>query len=384
MTAVPVALTAVPVALPAPAAVPVPVVAPAPVDELSLHQHVSALLQGLSRLFGIGPAAAWLGRCHNLLLAESCDYPAGARPLRRSALNVDGTPVQVGFTLGGRGSRLQFLGEVGAAALSNPQRLATARDRLRRVAGLLGAESSLAQVESVTDELVPPADRELLAEHAGAIWLGAGCGPGGSPRMKLYCNARWGEQSGRWQRLESIVMRLGAGPEWRKLRALDDEGLEPLGVALSVSSTMAGRIYLSGYGIDWDRLEAFGRRFADVKFANQVSRLGARLLGDEYWWPARSVVWSFGIAGGRLADVKFELCAHCAFGTDLEARERCARWLCDNERAAELYSSAIDLLSPGGPDVARVALHSHVGVGSRGERTFYFNPSGGLCETTPA
>ena len=357
-----------------------PVALPALVGELSLHQHVSGLLQALSTPLGVGPAARVLGRCHDLFLAESCDYPAGGLPPRRSALNIDGTPVQIGFTLGGRGSRLQFLGEVGAAVMSNAERLATARGRLRDAAGLLGAEGSLGEVEPAVDELAPPADRELSAEHAGAIWLGAGCGPEGSLNVKLYCNARWGEQGGRWQRLEAVVVRLGAGFEWPRLRALEDEGLEPLGAALSVARGIAGRIYLSGFGIDWDRLGALAGRFSGSKFANQVSRFGARLLGAEYNCPARSVVCSFGISAGGLADVKIELCAHCAFGSDLEAREGCARWLCDDQLAAERYSHAIDILSPGGPNAARVVLHSHVGVGSRDERTFYFNPCGGALQ----
>jgi hypothetical protein len=323
----------------------------------------------------MGPETLRLLHCHDMLFSDSCSYPADGRPPRRSALNVDGTPVQLGLTLGGRrGSRLQFLGEVGAAGWSNDQRLVAARDRLRRLVRLVGAERSLAQLEMLADELLPAADRELLAEHAGAMWLGAEFVPGGRPQAKLYCNARWGAESGRWQRLERLATRLGAAADWRKLRALEDDGLEPLGAALGATGDggLAGRVYLNGYGIGWDRLAVLGTRFAGAKFAENLAQFGTVLLGDQSRWPARSVVCSFAIGTGRLGDVKVELCAHCAFDSDVDVQRRCVNWLGTGQ--GEVYSKAVAVIAPLGLNGTAVTLHSHVGVSSRDEQTFYFNP----------
>jgi hypothetical protein len=342
----------------------------------SLHSHVHARLEDLAEVLGLGPAGELLGRCVDLLLAGSCDYPAGGRPHRRSALNIDGTPVQLGLSLGGDGRRLQFLGEAGEAQLSNGERLAASRDRLRQVAILLGMERSLAETEPLVDELAPPADRDLLADHAGAVWLGAGCAQGGAPELRLYCNAKWGEASGRWQRLRRVATCFGIERDWPQLRVLGNDGFEPLGTALRVASgrQTAARIYLSGYGVSWKRLGEIGARFADAGFEEQVGRLGAALPGDGHRWPARSVVCSFAAAAGCLIDVKVEVCAHCAFDSDVEAQACCLRWLGGDDNAVSVYARALEIMAPSGTNHAAVTLHSHVGVGSRGERTIYFNP----------
>jgi hypothetical protein len=327
-------------------------------------------------VLGLGTAGELLGRCHDVLLAGSCDYPARGRPLRRSALNIDGTPVQLSLSLRSDGSGLQFLGEAGAAELSNAERLAASRDRLRQVAILLGAEPSLAGIESLVDTLVPSDVRELQADHAGAVWLGAGCAPGAPPHVKLYCNARWGEAGSRWQRLRRVATHFGIDSDWPDLRTLENFGLEPLGTALRVASgsATAARIYLSGYGLSWTHIQEIGARFADAAFDEQVSRLAMTLPGDGYRWPTRSVVISFAVAPGRLTDIKVELCAHCAFNDDAEARARCLVWLNDNDVAASAYSRTLEILAPDGMNHVAVALHSHFGVDSRGVRTIYFNP----------
>jgi hypothetical protein len=342
----------------------------------TLHDHVHARLEDLTGVLGLGTAGELLGHCHDVLLADSCGHPAGGRPHRRSALNIDGTPVQLSLSLRSDGSGLQFLGEAGPPELSNAERLATSRDRLRRVAILLGAGSSLAGIEPLADTLVPSAARELLADHAGAVWLGAGCAPGAAPHVKLYCNAKWGEASSRWQRLGRVATSFGIGSDWPALRALDSFGLAPLGTGLRVAggSAAAARIYLSGYGLSWTHIKEIGARFADAAFDEHISRLAMTLPGDGHQWPTRSVVCSFAVAPGHLTDVKVELCAHCAFSTDAEARARCLRWLDDNDAAVSAYSRTLEILAPGGMSHAAVALHSHFGVDSRGVRTIYFNP----------
>lgn len=342
----------------------------------TLHDHVRAQLEDLIEVLELSTAGELLGRCHDVLLADSCGYPARGRPHRRSTLNTDGTPVQLSLSLRSDRSGLQFLGEAGAAGRSNAERLAASQGRLRQAAILLGAERSLAAIEPLVDTLVPTADRELLADHAGAVWLGAGCAAGAAPHVKLYCNAKWGEASGRWQRLRQVATSFGIDSDWPNLRALGTLGLEPLGTGLRVASgsAAAARIYLSGYGLSWQRIEEIGARFGGAAFEEQIRRLKMTLPDDGHQWPTRSVVCSFAMAPGRLADVKVELCAHCAFSSDAEARTHCLRWLDDDDAAAAVYLRALAILAPDGMNHAAVALHSHFGVDSRGARTVYFNP----------
>lgn len=347
------------------------------VGRQSLYERVGHQLDGLAALLGLHSTRALIARSHELLCKESADYPAAQRPPRRSTLNADGTPVQLALTLGAAGVRLQFLSDVGAPELSSSQRLAVGRAGLRELAELIGAQGALARIEQLVERMAPSRNPDLLAEPAGAFWIGARFAPGRDPKLKIYINAKWGEDGDRWARLADCAEQLDAGHAWRAVQELVVEELHPLGVALGAGAdgAIAGRIYLSGYGRDWGYLEALGAACGGGAFAQRLRRCGRTLLGEDYGYPTRSVVCSLGLRGGRLADIKVELCGHCAFGSDLQARARCLQWLRDDEHAAAVYTRVVELLAGGSLSPSQVTLHSYLGVGSGHDRAFYFNPA---------
>ncbi len=346
----------------------------------SLYECVKGQLDGLADPFGLTAERPHIERCFALLFAESADYPAGGRPPRRSTLNVDGTPIQMSVTLRGSATRLQFLGDVAAPGLSSAERQAAGRVALRRISKLFRADHVLPRIEQIVDRIAPPDDAELLAEPGGAFWLGADFGAACAPKLKVYINARWGPQHLRWARLAEFADWFGAGQQWREIRARVPLGLAPLGVALGARAdgAIAGRTYLSGYGQDWPALRALAATFGGFPFERQLQHFGRTVLGDDYGYPTRSVVCSFGVgAARRFADIKIELCGHCAFDSDVQAQQRCLDWLGSDQQAAALYSTTVERLSGGSLSQTGASLHSYIGVGAGNDRTVYFNPAAG-------
>jgi hypothetical protein len=345
--------------------------------EASLHDRLGHQLDELAGAVGLAEQRSLLSRACELLCVEAGAYPAGGRPLRRSALNADGTPVQLSLTLREQVASVQILSDAGAPELSGRERMLAGRACADELAGAFAARRELSGVATLLEAIAPARDPALLADTAGALWVGAGFAPGRDPTLKLYVNARWGEEGGRWERLERFAAALGAREGWKRARGLVGDELSPLGVALGMRAgdPVVGRIYLGGYGRSWDRLAALAGECGGGAFASRVHRCARELLAAEYPYPSRSVVLSLGVREGGLTDVKVELCGHCAFDSDRQARERCGRWLADDRDASAVYGRVVSILSDGPLSGARATLHSYVGVGSSGERSFYFNPA---------
>jgi hypothetical protein len=286
-------------------------------------------------------------------------------------------------TPGARAASVQVLSDVGAPELDGRQRLDAAQACLHELAGLLGAEAGVARIAPLLERAAPASDYRLLAAHAGALWIGTGFAPGRSPTLKVYVNARWGDDRERWDRLEELAQGLGVREQWRDARELVRGELDPLGLALAVRAAapgdgqapVAARIYLSGFGKRWEQLEALACSLGGGAFASGVRRCGQALLQDAYRYPSRSLVLSLGVRDRALADAKVELCAHCAFDSDRQAQVRCERWLRGDAHARTVYARVVDVLSAGHLSDARTTLHAYVGVSSKGERSFYFNPA---------
>jgi len=345
--------------------------------EPSLHDRLGRQLDELAGAVGLAEQRSLLSRACELLCAAAGAYPAGGRPLRRSALNADGTPVQLSMMLREKLVSVQILSDAVAPELSGQERILAGRACADELAGVFGARRELSGVATQLEAIAPAQDPTLLADSAGALWVGAGFAPGLDPTLKLYVNARWGEADGRWERLERFAAALGALEGWERARGLVEDDLSPLGVALGAraGNPVVGRIYLGGYGRSWDRLAALAGACSGGAFASRVHRCARELLAAEYPYPSRSVVLSLGVGEGRLADVKVELCGHCAFDSDRQARERCGRWLADDRDASAVYGRVVSILSDGPLSDARATLHSYVGVDSSGGRSFYFNPA---------
>jgi len=348
----------------------------------SVYDRVAERLDALVPVFDLDASRTAIARTYEALCRESLAVPAGHRPLHPSRLNADGTPFQLSLTLDGSSPALQFLTEVGSLAATNAERLAAARDAIDELAQLFGAESSLPRVRALLDEAAPPDDRDLLADEAGALWLGAAFAPGGRTGLKVYVNAKWGEEGARRARLATFAAGVGVEAEWRAVEALTRGDLEPLGVSLSViaGSQPTARIYLSGYGRRFADYEALARECAGAGFDDCLRSYGKTLLAENYDRPTRSAVWSFGTSGGSLSDVKLELCGHCAFDNDLQARTRCVACLRQLDISSEQYLAVVGLLSGGLERRRDAILHAYVGVGLKQHKryaTFYFNPAAG-------
>jgi hypothetical protein len=351
-------------------------------SQASLYDVVDNRLEQLIDLLGLRRQAGTIRDTYERLCSESLALPASTRPLRWSRLNADGTPFQLALALGPGATALQFLTETGPPLADNGARLVAAREAIEELAPRLGAVRSLAGTRTLLDMLAPPADVDLLADEAGAIWLGASFTPGRSPRLKVYVNLKWGKETSRWARLERFAASVRLAAAWGRIKPLVVGRLEPLGASLdlAVEQPIAGRIYLSGYGWSVREYEVLVGAY-DPTLASSLRRYCAIILGDDLRHPTRSAVFSFGGHTDSRTDCKLELCAHCALASDVDARERSLAWLDDVGVSAEPYRSVLDILSPGPLSRVSTELHVYLGVGARQGAvysTFYLNPAGGL------
>ena len=352
------------------------------VEAPSLYDCVGARLDALIPSFGLLAERTTIKHAYRLMCREPLALSAGRRPLRLSRLNADGTPFQFGLTLGTSGSPLQFVTETGTPLAGNVERAAAARRSIHQVAALTGTREGLSLVAELLSEFAPPEDPDLLADDAGALWIGAAFAPGRTPQLKVYVNAKWGRQEARWARLAAFADRVGAGHEWKSRRGLFDE-LEPLGISLTLAAgaAPAARIYLGGYGRSFSYYERLAAACSGPAFAQLLRRYGQTMLANDYRYPSRSAVWSLGTVAGSLVDCKLELCGHCAFDGDVRIRARSVEWLPQMNVSPELYLRVVDVLSGGAPSPVDARLHAYVGVGMNRGRpysTFYFNPAAGL------
>lgn len=348
----------------------------------SLYDVVDNRLAQLIDLLGLRRQARTIRASYERLCSESLALPAGTRPPRWSRLNADGTPFQLALALGPGATALQFLTETGPTLADNVERLAAAHKAVEELAPGFGAARSLTGTRTLLDMLAPPADVDLLADEAGATWLGASFTPGRSPRLKVYVNLKWGKETSRWARLERFAASVPLTAAWDRITPLVAGRLEPLGVSLDLEADrpIAGRIYLSGYGRSVREYEDLVGT-CDANLASSLRRYFAIMLGDDLRHPTRSAVFSFGGHTHSRTDCKLELCAHCALASDVDARERSLAWLDDIGASAEPYRSVLDILSPGPLSRVSTKLHVYLGVGAKQGAvysTFYLNPAGGL------
>ncbi len=360
----------------------------------SVYQHVGELIAALVGRFGLDASRALIMQTYEDICRDSLAFPMGARPPGPSRINHDGTPIQFAATVGPGPRTLQFLGEAGAPGLGQSTGLA-GRERnganracIATVAERLGLDGALASIAPLLDALAPEKDIDLLADPGGAYWVGVAFPAGHAPHLRIYVNARWGQDSGRWARLGRLAEHFGCAP-WPEIAARLAPDLEPLGVAITLGrgKPPTGRIYLTAYGKRMRYYEELAADYGDAGLAQQVRILGESVLGDDYRYPTQTAVCSFGLGQSTglgqsaMPDYKFELCAHCLFESDLQAAARLGRWL---ERAgldATDYSVLLDLFSAGHPSDRTLDLHCYAGVGTRSGAlygTVYIKPRIGV------
>jgi hypothetical protein len=351
----------------------------APGRSRSAYSHVGSQIRALISRFGLQSSQAQIEQVYAEICGESLAFPLGARPPGHSRINHDGTPFQLSVTLGPPFRSLQFLGEAGTPGLSGAERIRVSRDCIAAVAQNLQADASLSAVSGLLDALAPDTDIDLLADPAGAFWIGAAFASGHAPRLKIYANACWGGERDRWARLERFACHFGVLEPWQKLTDTLAADLQPLGTSVTIAGDElpSGRIYLSAYGKRVTYYEALARSIHGDGFGQVLQQYGECMLGDDYIYPTQTAVCSFGVGAGTELDFKFELCGHCLFSSDAEAVSRLRAWF----EAAHLdptgYLDVLELLSEGHLSDKAVDLHVYVGVGLKQGRpysTVYLKP----------
>lgn len=266
-----------------------------------------------------GPDAllAWFGslsgapdrvqRLARALLQDDPCQPAGDadRPTWRSALNNDGSPLQVCATYSAGGRRLRIIGDP-SARLDDPRgRFARAQAALSTTLRFSRAKG-LAPICAATMRRVLPRDESAEALDAGAMWLAADLERGAA----MYLNTSWGDDAERWRDagdwLGAVLPRRGgaAGHVWllAPYAALASVALEGAGAAAGRAKLywrMCQAVPLSQLGIT-PLLDPACRQFLERLVGNREIAATGMVLSA-----------GFSLGDGSLDDGKIDLCAHC-------------------------------------------------------------------------
>jgi len=355
-------------------------------DKASFYRYVGDQLAKLAKRFRLEKSQAKIANVYGTICRESLAIPRNRWPPSFSRINEDGTPFQYALTLGeGLGTSLQFLGETAVPGSPNADRLRLSRQRIQSLVDFFGVGKAFSEVVPLLDAMIPSRNPDLLANHAGAIWIGAGFLPGEEPRLKIYLNVKWGSESSQWARFNAFALHFDS-VGWRRLANQLKDGMAPLGMAITLQRNhpVAARIYLSAYGKPIAYYEGLGGSVGGTSFRQVLEQYAVRLLREDYPYPTPSAVCSFGLDPTVLvADFKWEICGHCVFASDLQAKERCLDCIKVLGQQPDAYLNILGILSEGHLSETRTQLHSYLGLGIKGEHfycTFYFKPRLGHCD----
>jgi len=238
----------------------------------------------------------------------------------------------------------------------------------------------MSEVYDLLDRVAPASDTNLLAENAGAFWIGVSFSPEAKPKLKIYINGKWGSEKKRWARLDSFISHFDGNERWQETEKILITGMNPLGMALTLSgdSQPSGRVYVSAYGNQLHYYERLVRFVTNERKYNLFKLFTETFLGEDQLYPTRSVVCSFGFDSRAKLDFKFEMCGHCIFSSDIDASERCLNWLRTLNVDPTAYLHTLQLLSEGHLSETNVDLHCFVGYGLKQKEiytSFYLKPS---------
>lgn len=345
----------------------------------SAYSYIGSQIAALIPRFGLQSLQPQIVQVYEEICGESLAFPLGTRPAGHSRINHDGTPFQFSVTLGTPFRSLQFLGEAGTPGLSGAERVRASRDCIAAVARTLQADASLSDASGLLGALAPGTRVELLADPAGAFWIGVAFASGHAPRLKIYTNATWGSERDRWARLDRFASYFRALEPWQKLADTLATGLKPLGTAVTLTGKEppSGRIYLSAYGKRVAYYEELARSIHGESFRQLLQHYAECMLGDDYPYPTPSTVCSFGTGAGTELDLKFELCAHCLFCSDVEAASRLRAWFEVAHLDPVDYFDVLDILSEERLNSQALDLHVYTGVGLKQGKpysTIYLKP----------
>ena len=298
-----------------------------------------------------------------------------------SRINEDGTPFQYALiTEPERASPLQFLSEAGAPGSCMMERMALSTERIRTLCSMLDAAAKVEEVLDLLHCIAPVSNPDLLADEAGAFWIGVSFAIDGPAKLIVYINDKWGREDARWKRLDEFVDRLDAHEQWQAVKMLLSPRMKPLGMALTVAEDrpLQGRIYVSAYGESLGFYEQLAQCLGGTRALPLFNQFAEIMLGDDRQYPTRSAVCSFGLNHRAEPDFKFELCGHCMFAGDKDAVARCRGWLASLSSTRIQYEQLLQVIAQDPLSPTHVQLHSYVGVGWRAKEsygTIYLKPS---------
>ncbi len=275
---------------------------------------------------------------------------------------------------------LQFLSEAGVPGSSGAERLTLSRERIGVLAPIYSSGKVVSETKDLIDKLAPSSDPDLLADPAGAFWIGAGFSPKAEPKLSVYINGKWGREDRMWPRFDAFVLHFNGTERWHEIEKVLITDMKPLGMSLTLGKggQLGGRVYVSAFGNPLTYYEGLIRSIADREYNRLFRRFTENLLGEERRYPTRSVVCSFGFGAGTGLDFKFEICGHCIFASDVEAKEKVSKWLGFLGVDPATYLNTLEVMSEGHLNGINVDLHRFVGFGSRQKETYtsmYLKPS---------
>lgn len=349
----------------------------------TLFDAVRGRLLSLIPRFGLAKSAPEILEAYRLICGESLSLPVGNQRPEMCRINRDGTAIQFSLALSrSRPAPLQFLGEAGAPGLSYTKRISQNLEAIHGVAGLLGVRDELEAIYDLLQRMTPRDESALLEHGPGVYWIGVSFPVVGAPALTIYINSRLSSELGQWERASEFTQCFGGLDTWRHVEPELRGRMSPLGMAVTVSPgrRASGRVYFSAYGLAFDYYRGLLLKASDSEdCATLYDRYIEAMVREDRRYPARSAVWSIEFETGRSPNIKFELCAHCAFSSDAETATRCESWLVSQGLDTELYWDTIKLLTASSrlSNTMPPELHAYTGVGQRhGESyaTFYLNP----------
>lgn len=341
----------------------------------SAFDHVRQRLDSMVGGFGLDAQRAKVLAVYDAIFRRSLDVPLGTRPTAGSRLTEDDTPVQFATVVGPRPPSLRFVGDAGPFGAEGAVRMRHALAVIEEVAGMLGVRPELDAVRPLLATLAPAADRDLLADPAGAFWIGAAFTQAAPARMRLYVNAHWGNEVSRAFRIDTFAAHFERTHAWEAAREALPRTLSPLGMALTLSPgrKAQGALYFRGFGL---RLAEYVT-VARAANAEAIAAFGNALLGEEARHPTASAVLSLGFGAGAGLTTELEFCGHCLFGDDGEARRRLLALFATAGVDARPYEILASHVSTGPPEPSRRRMHSFVGVDTKAPEpafTVYLKP----------
>lgn len=351
--------------------------------------HVQGQLDKLGKGFGFDAQATTIRDAFDAIFHRSLDFPLGARPAAPSRLNEDGSPIQFATAVGADVPGLRFVGDVGPVGDFGADRSLAARKAIGDLAGIIGVRRELDEIMELLDVFAPQDDPILHRDPAGAFWIGLAFAPGIAPRLRLYINGSWGEESRQWNRVAEFAARAGQARAWDRVQMQLPTALKPLGLAVTLASgePPLGTVYLRAFGVRTSDYAHVAETAAGPPVAAAIRKFAMALLGDDAAYPTPAAVMSFGLGplhsaaptsetAGPLS-AELEICGHCLYRDDTEAHSRLMSAIAEmglDPRAYLTLAGALtqDPLSPGPPRV-----HSFVGVDTKSPApalTVYMKP----------